>query len=154
MLDLATARELFEYDHAAGALRWRVSKGAAKKGNVAGTRRPDGRMAVFVDYRPHYVANVVWLLVKGEWPPSQLDHRDRDPSNNRVDNLRPSTHAQNQWNVRCRGFYRKGNGYAARIRIGAGRRLWLGSFDTEDEAREAYNRAVLKHHGAYGCLSQ
>lgn len=31
--------------------------------------------------------HIVWFLNKGEWPKSQLDHKDRDSTNDKIDNL-------------------------------------------------------------------
>jgi hypothetical protein len=52
-----------------------------KKGNIDGVR-----------YKAH---RVIWKLVTGEEPGPEIDHRDRDESNNRWKNLREATRSQN-----------------------------------------------------------
>jgi hypothetical protein len=45
-----------------------------------------------VIYKAH---RVIWLLMTGKWPDHQIDHEDRDASNNRWKNLREATPLQN-----------------------------------------------------------
>lgn len=44
------------------------------------------------------VHHLVWRLSTGTWPVDQLDHCDRDKSNNRIENLRECSNQQNQMN--------------------------------------------------------
>jgi len=48
-------------------------------------------------------ARLCWLIQTGDWPEHTIDHIDRDPFNNKWDNLRDITQAENNQN---RGFYR------------------------------------------------
>jgi HNH endonuclease len=43
-------------------------------------------------------SHIVWFLTHNRWPQEgmQLDHIDSDPLNNRIDNLREVSHAENQ----------------------------------------------------------
>lgn len=53
-------------------------------------------------YRRYHLA---WFLYYGKWPESQIDHRDRDSTNDRIDNLRETDDFGQQQN---RDIY---NGY-------------------------------------------
>ena len=69
-----------------------------------------------------------------------IDHIDRDKYNNHKDNLRWVTQQENIWNKEYKGCSRKKgrSKWEAKIRDNTGKRLYLGSFTTEEEAMEAY----------------
>jgi hypothetical protein len=84
---------------------------------------------------------MAWLL--GFWPTDDVDHIDRDTSNNRAWNLRIVTRRVNTQN---RGTFKGGatkdrNRWKARIRID-GKQMHLGMFDTKEEAVRAYLAAL------------
>lgn len=77
--------------------------------------------------------------------PENVDHEDRNKRNNRIGNPLPSTHVLNCDNRGApsnntsgtRGVYRKGAKWAAYKQVGAKPRVWLGTFSTYEEARQA-----------------
>lgn len=87
-----------------------------------------------------------------------IDHKDGNPANNRKDNLRLCTGAENNHNQaknknNTSGFkgvsYHKPTGkYVARIIVDS-KQIWLGRFDAAEEAHEAYCSAAIKYHGDY-----
>lgn len=99
---------------------------------------------------------LAWLYVNGTWPPSQIDHIDGDGLNNKIENLRLANSAQNNSNrsfngaVGFKGVYwnKSGKAYRAQIQIN-GRRIYLGSFATPEEAHEAYVKAAKELHGEF-----
>jgi len=71
-------------------LRWKVTTGArSPAGREAGSLDNYGYFIVKVDgvkYRNH---RIVWAMVNGDIPEGMtIDHIDRDPSNNKIGNLR------------------------------------------------------------------
>jgi hypothetical protein len=80
----------------------------------------------------------------------QVDHIDRDKTNNRLENLRMATRSENRQNTDVNGFYyHKTTGkYLARIMTN-GKRKHIGLYDTEEEARAAYLAAKVIHHPTY-----
>lgn len=89
---------------------------------------------------------VVWFLVHG-WSPEVVDHIDGNRLNNRVENLRASTYAENAQNKLCRGTTYNQRDKRWRAQIGqAGQVQYLGSFATEEEAHMAYLIAKQKQH--------
>jgi HNH endonuclease/AP2 domain len=86
-----------------------------------------------------------------------VDHVDRDGLNNRRENLRCASNAQNQANRRCQAHSSayKGvfwaadrNAWRASIRVD-GRTRHLGQFDDEHAAAQAYDVAAREFHGDF-----
>lgn len=85
-----------------------------------------------------------------------VDHIDRDPMNNRRDNLRVATVQQNSRNRNMhsdnstgfKGVSKHKNRYRALIYVG-GKRINLGRFHTPEEAHEAYKAAAIKYFGEF-----
>jgi len=76
-----------------------------------------------------------------------IDHKNRIPTDNRLENLHIVTHQQNMWNTGAKGYSfdkRKGK-YKAQIMVN-GKYIFLGYYDTEEEASNAYQSAKLVHH--------
>ena len=95
-------------------------------------------------------------------PPERpfLDHRDRNPLNNRKSNLRFCTHAENMRNRGIpknntsgyKGVVKNGKGWAAQIGINK-KTICIGFFKDKLPAAIAYNKAAIKYHGEYACLN-
>ena len=87
------------------------------------------------------------------------DHIDGNGLNNQRNNLRVCTPLQNRWNrrpnkgQRYKGAYLKSHGrWYARIQV-CGEAMHLGTYDTEEEAAHAYDKAAQKHFGEYAYLN-
>lgn len=87
------AKRLFGYDPR-GLLTWRVD---IYRRNQIG-KRAGGRRGVYeyikYDGHDHLAHRLIFLWHHG-WLPEQVDHEDRDKTNNRIDNLRPSNYVHN-----------------------------------------------------------
>ncbi len=153
---VARVRELLNYDPETGVLTWRVARrGPAVAGSVAGTP-VRGYVHVMVDGTLFYAHRLAWLLATGDDPgASQVDHRDGNRANNRLANLRLATHAENARNQRkqttgryLKGAWRLPSGrFQATIK--APLPLYLGTFDNEQAAHEAYVAAAKHHFGEF-----
>lgn len=76
-------------------------------GKVAGCRINKGYYVVGISYLGKqlvcYLHRVIWVMHYGEIPEGYLvDHKDTNPSNNRIDNLRLATYSNNSHNANLR----------------------------------------------------
>jgi len=168
MLDNLSAnyvRFLFTYDPEEGLLRWRNNAGRHGRitsGTVAGRRHKEGYRYVCVGGKLYRSSRLIWLWMTGEWPKHQIDHADRDTTNDKWENLRQATGSQNKAN--CRKYNRRNASCELKgvqavqkrksIRYRAiatkdGVRRHLGYFSTPEEAHAAYMRASEELHGSF-----
>ena len=148
-------RTLMVYNAATGEATWVRGKW---KGHKVGTPLPSGYVQVRVKGRSYQLHRVIWLWMTGEWPVAQVDHKDGDRANNRWDNLRLATHTQNQWNTGTRSDNSSGFKGVTRPRgrtkwhayiNESGRRKFLGSYPTAEEANQAAIAARQVAHGEF-----
>lgn len=155
-------RSLFEYRE--GRLFWKeradVSENTnkARVGREAGVNpKPSGYHIIKVSGVFYRRSRIVWVWHCGEIPLGlAIDHIDRNRGNDRIENLRPATIAQNNINQPARRSIcstgitldpRHGT-YQARISVGR-KRIHLGIFRTINEAQAAYAAAAIEHYGEF-----
>lgn len=96
---------------------------------------------------------VVFFLHNGFLPKGEVDHIDGDRTNNDPKNLRDvsrSVNAQNRKKAKGYSFHKRINKYIATINEpGTGKRLHLGYFENEIDARNAYLTAKRSLHIGY-----
>lgn len=115
------------------------------------TQAASGHFTGRLDDQLYLKHRVIWKLVTGDEPPVIVDHKDRDPSNNKWKNFRSASKSQNNMNSdRLRGvrFDANRGKWHARIQKD-GRQIFLGRFDTESAARLARQSAELKFYGEF-----
>jgi HNH endonuclease len=157
-------RELLDYDSATGVFHWRATvssldiKGLG--GSIAGSIMRDGYRRVRVRGRHYLSHRLAWLYVYGTWPFGDLDHRNGIRDDNRIANLRPASRSQNNSNAKIRSSNTSGlkgaslqNGrWKAQIQAKK-KKIFLGYFDTPEEAHAAYCVAADKFHGKFARAS-
>lgn len=147
-LDQAYVRKFFDYDEDTGNLVRKVmTSSRAKVGDIAGSPDKDGYIVIHCLGKQRKAHHLVWLHYYGDLP-KMIDHINRDPSDNRIENLRLTDKSFNALNS---GLYshntsgRRGVCYSKRlgkfeayIKIdGVKRNLGLHfSFDDAVKARE------------------
>lgn len=76
----------------------------------------------------------------------QIDHINGTKDDNRICNLREVTPQENQHNrTTAKGYYHNGYSYCSQIVLNK-KLIYLGSFHTEEEARQVYLEAKKIHH--------
>lgn len=111
--------EILDLDLETGALTWKErpedhfplvgskspkARAAMWNGKYAGkpaitTRDPRGYLFGAIGGKNVYAHRVIWALLNGEWPDGEVDHINRDKSDNRPSNLRVVTHRENRLNT-------------------------------------------------------
>lgn len=153
-------REMFNYDPVTGFFtkltkhkRWAAGRGI---GSVTGEQYK--RIKINVCGKQQMAHRMAWLHYYGEWPSMDIDHIDGDACNNAIANLRLATDSQNLGNMKkpitnTSGFkgvfwHKGGKKWQASIKI-EGVHMYLGLFNTAEEAHEAYCRAAVDGRGEF-----
>ena len=165
-------REAYHYDPFTGAIRWREDRPEShfkslrgyriwktrSAGKVATSLSGDGYLQVGLTYQgdKQIIATahrVAWLLYRGETPEDglQFDHINGDKQDNRIENLRLVSNAENNrafkrpqgGSSQYRGvaWYKRTDRWQANIRH-KGIQRHLGCFDSEHAAALAFNIAA------------
>lgn len=126
-------------------------------GKLAGWMHTDGYRVITIQEDRFYAHHLVWFLETNEWP-TQLDHINGNPDDNRFENLRECTHGQNcmnagLWSHNTSGVkgvsYRSANGkFYAYIKKDQKMRS-LGFYDTLEEAATVRAAAEVELFGRF-----
>jgi len=82
-------KEVLHYDPETGIFIWIDTKAnRLNNGDVAGYKEPDGYIQIRVYNVLQKAHRLAWLYVYGYLPENSLDHIDRVPDHNWIDNLR------------------------------------------------------------------
>lgn len=165
MLTPEVVRQLLDYDPSTGIFTWRTSRrrNRDRAGAPAGYRRPvDGRWVISINREKRLASVIAYVWMTGEWPQHEIDHKDRNPTNDRWDNLRPASRPDNMRNVGRKrsnasgfiGVCRRTNGrWLSYTRTADGRRVYLGHYATAQEAALARDEAARRDYGEFAVLN-
>lgn len=152
--------ELLDYDPDVGVFRWRVRRGPARAGSVAGWPTEWGYIRIHVDGFRVFAHELAVIYMTGRTYPHgvEVDHKDRDGTNNKWSNIRITTRRDNCVNRRFKrvGFvgvyatkYRR---WEASIRH-KGQIKHLGTFDDPVVAAYERDRWARRLHGRFAALN-
>jgi len=162
MLTAKRVREVLDYSSETGILIWkkRPEPGWHKslEGKTAGSKNREGYIMIRVDGRFYGAHRLAWLYVHDKWPDNQIDHINRNPSDNRLINLRAATQSENKANsgnyknnrsgVKGVSFWAHGQKWKAAI-TKDGIRYHLGFFANFSDAVVARSEATNKLNGPF-----
>jgi len=136
-------RTIFHYDPITGIFTWKTNMGNVKcAGKRAGWIHPKyGYVVIRVCGINTGAHRLAWIFSHGINPKEIIDHRDGNPSNNALENLRLASPSLNGANSKCRsnsksgikGVRKVGKRWEAKAN-----RKYIGTYDTIAEASAAY----------------
>jgi hypothetical protein len=162
LLSRETLGRWLEYDPETGQWLWIVSYANVHAGQVAGTISVHGYRIITLFGTKYRSGRLAWFYMTGEWPTEEIDHINRDKTDDRWVNLRDASRSENALNrdlqsnntSSVRGVYwnvEKGK-WAAQVKkdniIHFG-----GYFDYLDEALEARDLLALELQGPLAILN-
>jgi hypothetical protein len=156
MLTQELVTNLFSYTES-GDLIWKKRGKSRKFGVVAGYIRKDGYKLTRINTKPYLIHRLIFLYHHG-YLPKYIDHIDRNPANNRIENLREATHSQNHGNITKQS--NNTSGYKG-VSWNKGHKRWvvtfrgklLGRFTDVILAAEAYDKAAFEYYGEFSRLN-
>lgn len=154
LTDVDDLRRRFHYDPETGVVTRRISSYRWKAGTEVGTvlSNQGGRRVYKTRTGAVPLTHLIWLLVHGQKPEGEIDHINRNPSDDRLANLRDVTRAENMrnrrnWGEYPRGVSREHNRFRATL-CRDGKTVYLGTYETVEEAERVYNEAREKYDAA------
>lgn len=163
MITQTELKELMTYDPETGEFRWiedkYIGRSKNKRWPVAGcVNRKLGYLVIRFDGKLYYAHRLAWLYMTGKWPKNQIDHINGNKLDNRWSNIREATSAQNQMNspvknkFGLKGIYKNKKRFGVAIRHN-NKRIYLGTYDTPEEAHEVYWEKAQELFGEYARVS-
>lgn len=164
-IDQEMVKSIFDYRD--GFLLWKIrpSNRCGAIGTVAGTsaiiKNYGRRFSVSINGKRYLSSRIIFLWNHG-YLPKEVDHEDRDVSNNKIENLRDADRLKNCCNVRSHndsvsiylGVHYDRQTCKWRCGIQSGDlKIKSKRMDTEQEAALQYNRLAVKHHGEFANLN-
>lgn len=177
VIDPEYLRECLAYDKASGELTWLsrprehfATEPASRIWNTkfAGSKaltatHGSGYRHGTINNRRYLAHRVIWSIVYGEWPTEDIDHINGNRADNRIENLRAVSRAENLRNMKLYNnnttgvmgvYWHKNTGkWRSLIKVN-GKSIHLGLFESIEDAAAARAEAEKKYdfHPNHGRL--
>lgn len=150
-------KEFLHYDPETGIFTWAKSNNTSiKVGGLAGCIMNCGYLRIGINKKQHLAHRLAWLYVTGKMPKNLIDHINGNRSDNRFCNLREATNAENMQNITklpttnksgvlgvC--WHKQRQKWYTQI-MANGKKIYVGIYDTIEEAKIARLQAKEKYH--------
>lgn len=150
-------KEYLNYDSDTGQFTWKVRprhNSPILPGTIAGNNNGE-YIRIGINKKYYSAARLAWLYMYGSFPSETIDHINGNKKDNRISNLRECSQAENNQNYaafKCNKtgligahWHKARNKWKSSIGVD-GKNIYLGMFDTAQEAHKAYCDAKQKIH--------
>lgn len=156
MITIDRLKELVSYDPTTGVFTWlKPTAFKHKVGDIAGWTTDRGYIAIQLAGRSYLAHRLAWYYMTGTWPTKEIDHEDRNTSNNAYSNLREAEdfeqgqnkkkYSSNTSGVTGVCWDKRRSKWTAYIAVD-NKRIHLGSFVEMQDAINARAKAKLQLH--------
>jgi hypothetical protein len=143
------------FDYKDGNLYRKTNIKQFKIGTLAGSHQSNGYYRVTINKKSYGLHRIIFMMFYGYFP-IEIDHIDNNPSNNKIENLRPANAILNSYNRRIlksnktgiKGIRFHQNKYEARCCVNK-KRIQIGRFTNLQEAEQAIKNFRSKNHGNF-----
>ena len=153
-------KEYYEYLPETGELILKKTRCLADKqkigkpiGSLGG---PNRRKTWMIKHKgkSYYVSRIAWFLMAGIDPGlSLVDHKNRNAQDNKWSNLRLANETENNYNKIFVGYSKRNDNGLYRVRVTLDKkRITIGNFKTEEEAKKAAINAQKIFYQEFACL--
>jgi hypothetical protein len=158
LITAAEAHERISYDAQSGQFTWIKCGKPEFNGCPAGSVHNEGYIVIKLLGRVYRAHRLAWLMCHGTFPNGEIDHINGIRSDNRISNLRLASASENKYNKSAtvesatgiKGVCWSKKYQKWEVRIGFEKqRRFLGHFDSQHDAAQAYAAAAKKYHGDY-----
>jgi hypothetical protein len=152
--------KVLRYEPDTGNFFWLVDRPRkTKAGDQAGHKNKQNYIEIRYNHKTYGAHRIAWYLQTGQDPSEMsIDHINNDRRDNRFENLRLATQAENSRNTKKRQgltskykgvyWYKRYEKWKASINNN-GKSIHLGYFEDEYEAHLAYCKAAVKLQGEF-----
>lgn len=149
-------KEYLSYDPLTGVFTRNINWNRWKAGTIAGSKNHWGYIDIKYENKTYKAHRLAWWFVHGVMPEFKIDHINEIKDDNRIANLRLDINGENPHNIsigradntsgyRGVSWYKPLNKWVANICV-KGKAIYLGYYDTPEEAHEAYLCAKRTYH--------
>lgn len=159
----AYLKQVYSYNPETGLFIWKKARRSCDVGKIAGTKTGNGYIYLSIDSVRYLAHRMAWLYMTGSLPEDQIDHRNRDRSDNMFNNLRSCSKSQNLGNSpkpknNTSGY--KGVSWDRAVekwRVSVcfqKKHHYIGRYTDKKIAAKAYNKKALELFGEFAGLNE
>lgn len=156
ILTLKLLKSLFRYENG-NLIRIAKNSNNSHIGDTIGTITNHGYLRAKINNKNYFVHRLIWMYHYGDMPYDQIDHINHIRSDNRIENLRVVSSAENNRNrskVKLAYFHKQTGKWQASSFFN-GKNYYFGLFDSQQDAINAklkgikdFNLIYHDNHGA------